>query len=69
MLNGKQERVLDFIRRYVASSGGSPTIAEIQQYFQINSSATVHKVLVALEGEGRITRIPNISRGIRLPQC
>lgn len=68
MLTGKQERVLDYIRRYVASNGEPPTMAEIGKYFLMPSSASVHSIVVALEREGRITRVPNVSRGIRLAQ-
>ena len=66
MLNGKQERVMEFIRRYVASNQQPPTIAEIGRYFQMTSSASVHAIVVALEDEGLITRTPHVARGIAL---
>jgi repressor LexA len=43
-----------------------PTIAEIGKQFQMSSPASVHSILSALEREGLIKRIPNISRGIEL---
>jgi repressor LexA len=43
-----------------------PTIAEIGQQFNMSSSASVHSILSALEREGLIKRIPNVSRGIEL---
>ena len=41
-------------------------MAEIGRQFQMTSPASVHQVLVALEREKLIVRIPNVSRGIRL---
>ena len=43
-------------------------MAEIGQQFQMSSSASVHGILLALEREGLIKRIPNVSRGIELVQ-
>ena len=67
-VTAKQRRVYEFIRRYIESNHQSPTIAEIGKYFQMRSSASVHAILVALEREGLIKRIPNISRGIEIVQ-
>lgn len=67
MITQKQERILNFIRRYNESNKETPTIAEIGRQFQMRSSASVHQVLTILEREKLITRVPNISRGIRLP--
>ena len=65
----KQQRVYDFIRRYITSNHGeSPTIAEIGRQFDLRSSRSVFDILVALENQGLIERVPNIARGIRLPQ-
>jgi repressor LexA len=62
----KQKRVYDFIRRYMESNEEPPTMAEIGRQFQMSSSASVHAILLALEKEGLIKRIPNVSRGIEL---
>ena len=43
-----------------------PTIAEIGKQFQMTSPASVHSILSALEREGFIKRIPNVSRGIEV---
>jgi repressor LexA len=43
-----------------------PTIAEIGKQFHMTSPASVHSILSALEREGFIKRIPNVSRGIEL---
>src|SRR5687767_2463353 len=65
-VTAKQKRVYDFIRRYMESNQEPPTIAEIGRHFQMSSSASVHAILTALEREGLIKRIPNVSRGIQI---
>ena len=65
-VTAKQRRVYDFIRRYMESNQEPPTMAEIGRQFQMRSSASVHGILLALEKEGLIKRIPNVSRGIEL---
>ena len=67
-ITAKQRRVYEFIRRYIDSNHEPPTIAEIGRQFQLSSSASVHAILVALEREGLIKRIPNVSRGIEIVQ-
>jgi repressor LexA len=65
-VTAKQRRVFEFIRRYIESNHEPPTIAEIGRQFQMSSSASVHAILTALEREGLIKRIPNVSRGIEI---
>ena len=67
-VTAKQRRIYEFIRRYIESNHEAPTIAEIGRQFQMRSSASVHAVLTALEREGLIKRIPNVSRGIQIVQ-
>ena len=62
----RQRQVYEFISRYLETNDQPPTIAEIGKQFQMTSSASVHSILSALEREGLITRIPNVSRGIEL---
>ena len=64
----KQRRIFEFIRRVIESNETPPTIAEIGRQFDMRSSASVHAVLTALEREGLIKRIPNVSRGIEIVQ-
>lgn len=66
MLSPKQQRILEFIRRYDQSNKETPTISEIGRQFQMKSSASVYQNLLALEREGLITKVPNVARGIRL---
>ncbi|HYK21069.1 MAG TPA: S24 family peptidase, partial [Pyrinomonadaceae bacterium] len=67
-VTAKQRRVYEFIRGYIESNQEPPTIAEIGRHFQMRSSASVHAILLALEREGLIKRIPNVSRGIEIVQ-
>jgi len=65
-VTARQRQVYEFIGRYMETQDQPPTIAEIGKQFQMTSSASVHSILSALEREGLIKRIPNVSRGIEL---
>jgi len=65
-VTARQRQVYEFICRYQETNNQPPTIAEIGTQFQMTSSASVHSILSALEREGLIKRIPNVSRGIEL---
>ncbi|MFZ0062048.1 MAG: transcriptional repressor LexA, partial [Pyrinomonadaceae bacterium] len=65
-VTARQRQVLEFISRYQETHNQPPTIAEIGMQFKMSSSASVHSILIALEREGLIKRIPNVSRGIEL---
>ena len=65
-VTARQRQVHEFISRYIETHNQPPTIAEIGKQFQMTSPASVHSILSALEREGLIKRIPNVSRGIEL---
>ncbi len=65
-VTARQRQVYEFICRYLETQNQPPTIAEIGKQFQMTSPASVHSILSALEREGLIKRIPNVSRGIEL---
>jgi repressor LexA len=65
-VTARQRQVYEFISRYLETRNQPPTIAEIGKQFQMTSSASVHSILSALEREGFIKRIPNVSRGIEI---
>lgn len=65
-VTARQRQVYEFICRYFENERQPPTIAEIGKQFQMTSSASVHSILSALEREGLIKRIPNVSRGIEI---
>ena len=66
--NTRPRAVYEVIKRRIQSNGEAPTIAEICAELGYRSPATVHRVLAQLEDEQLITRIPNVSRGIRLSE-
>lgn len=65
-ITARQRQVYEYISRYIAANNQPPTLAEIGKHFKMSSSASVHSILSALEREGLIKRIPNVSRGIEL---
>src|SRR3989449_11365367 len=65
-VTARQRQVYEYICRYLEPHKQPPTIAEIGKQFQMSSSASVHSILSALEREGLIKRIPNVSRGIEI---
>ena len=65
-VTARQRLVYEFIRRFTEVNKQPPTIAEIGKQFKMSSPASVHSILSALEREGLIKRIPNVSRGIEL---
>ena len=66
VLTPRQREVYNFICRFQEAHGYAPSIAEIRAHLGLNSPATVHQLLSALEREGLIRRIPNVSRGIEI---
>lgn len=62
----RQREAYDFIRRVIELRRQAPTISEICSHLGISSPSAAHNLLLALEREGLIRRIPNVSRGIEL---
>ena len=65
-VTARQRQVFEFINRFIEVHKQPPTIAEIGRHFKMSSSASVHNIITALEREGLITKIPNVSRGIEI---
>jgi repressor LexA len=65
-LTEKQQRILDFVRKFTRENQYPPTIREIGTDVGISSTSVVNYNLNALQREGYITRDRTISRGIRL---
>ena len=63
-LTKRQKEILDFIKKYRAEQGISPTQREICEKFQLSSFGTVQKHLKRLEEKGALDRQWNRSRGI-----
>jgi repressor LexA len=62
----RQRQVYDFISRFVAENGYSPSFEEIGKGLELSSLATVHKHITNLEKKGLLTRDYNRSRSIDL---
>jgi repressor LexA len=62
----RQREMYDFISRFVAEHGFSPSFEEIAKGMDLSSLATVHKHVTNLEKKGLLTRDYNRSRSIDL---
>lgn len=65
-LTKKQEKILIFIKKYIAKNDYSPTIREIAKASNLSSPATVHTHLKNLIEKEYIRRNPNNNRVIEL---
>jgi len=65
-LSTRQQKILDFIRRFSREHGFPPTIREIGEQVGITSTSVVSYNLNALEKKKRIERDRSVSRGLRL---
>lgn len=65
-LTPRQRQVLDYVERYHQERGYAPTLEEIRAHLGLNSVATVHKHLKALESKGAVRRLSNRSRAVEL---
>ncbi|HEY1657650.1 MAG TPA: transcriptional repressor LexA [Candidatus Sulfotelmatobacter sp.] len=62
----RQHEMYDFMSRFIAEHGYSPSYEEIRIAMNLNSLATVHKHVTNLEKKGLLTRDYNRSRSIDL---
>lgn len=62
----RQKEILQFLKQYIQKNKFSPTLKEIAKAIGVNSMATVHEHLTALEKKGLITRQKGSVRGIEL---
>ena len=63
--SAKQGQYLAFIFYYTKIHGVAPAEADMESYFKV-SSPSVHQMVVRLEANGFIERIPGQGRSIRL---
>ena len=61
----KQGQYLAFIYYYTKGNGRSPAEADMQRYFRV-TPPSVHQMVLTLELNGFIERIPGQGRSIRL---
>lgn len=63
----KQKQLLDFIKDYLATSGGvSPSYEEMRTGTGLKSRGGIHRLVHALVAHGYITLIPGMNRSIKL---
>lgn len=61
----KQGQYLAFIYYYTKLNGRAPSEADMQRYFQV-TPPSVHQMVVTLDANGFIERVPGQGRSIRL---
>jgi repressor LexA len=66
MLTQLEQRILVFIRGYIAQHGQGPTLTEIGAAMDIKSKGTVHRYVQALTNKGALEHVERGWRGIRL---
>lgn len=59
-----QKSLLDFISSSVGRNGYSPSYEEMQVHLGLKSKASIHRLVVALEKQGRICRNPGNARSV-----
>ena len=65
-LTNKQESVLDYLKRSIATNGYPPTVREIGSALGLSSPATIHAHLNTLEKKGYIKKSNSKNRAIEL---
>jgi repressor LexA len=65
-LTARQREVLSFIGAFSMANGFPPTVREIAVGLGLRSTRSVQEHLARLQGKGYISRVPGISRGIRI---
>lgn len=67
-LSRRQEEILEFVATFKEGNGYSPSLREIAEAFELNSVATVHQHVSALEKKGFFKKGWNVGRSIELTQ-
>ena len=65
-LSAKQQRIIDFVHRFLMNSGYPPTIRDIVSGCGLSSTSVADYHLNILKEKGYIRRHPEISRGLEL---
>jgi len=66
VLTDLEQRILDYMVRYLRTNTYQPSIREIGEEFAIKSTKTVSEHLQALAEKGYLERDPSRSRGVRI---
>src|SRR3954471_10596003 len=67
-LTARQQKVLDWIRRHLESTGMPPTRAEIAAGLGFSTASSAEDHLRALARKGALELTPGASRGLRLKE-
>jgi repressor LexA len=67
-LSKRQQKILEYISKYIHDSGRPPTIREIGQAASISSTSVVTYNLKKLDERGFLDRDAEVSRGLRLTE-
>ncbi|UCE87212.1 MAG: transcriptional repressor LexA [Deltaproteobacteria bacterium] len=65
-LTRRQRQILDYLERFIAQHGYSPSLQEIGGHFGLSSVATVHKHVQHLVDKGLVRKSWNRSRSVEL---
>jgi repressor LexA len=71
MLTPKQYELLTYIDRHLKQTGFSPSFEDMKEALQLRSKSGIHRLILALEERGFISRRPNRARALevlRLPE-
>ena len=63
-LTRRQRQIYEYVRRFVAERGYSPSLEEIGEHFGLSSVATVHKHVQHLVEKGHLRKAWNRSRSL-----
>jgi len=65
-MNERTDAIYNYIEQYIKHNVIPPSVREIREGLSISSNSVVLYHLRLLEMQKRITRLPNVARGIRL---
>jgi repressor LexA len=65
-LSRRQDEILEFVARFMEENDYAPSLREIAEAFDLNSVATVHQHVSALEKKGYFKKGWNVGRSIEL---
>lgn len=65
-LTVRQRDLLNFIRKYIAEHGVTPSFDEMKQALGLASKSGVHRLVTALVERGYVDTMPNRARAITL---
>lgn len=63
ILTKKQKQVFDFINKYIAENGISPTFEEIRKGLDLRAISTIHEHINTLKEKGYLEKNGNLARG------